>query len=102
MSWTPLANGFAACEDPELLQAICDRLGPGHIRVFAERWRARLPLPFTRADREAGYWWNISMRQVEIATTPPGATSAANRSTVARRRSYPGRWWSVARQVTIP
>jgi hypothetical protein len=37
--------------------------------VFAERWRARLPLPFTRADRRAGYWWDISMRQVEVATT---------------------------------
>ena len=32
-------------------EEICDRLGPGQIRVFAERWRARLPLPFTRADR---------------------------------------------------
>src|SRR5205814_3175013 len=25
--------------------------------------------PFTRADRQAGYWWDISMRQVEVATT---------------------------------
>ena len=37
--------------------------------MFAERWQARLPLPFTRADRQAGYWWDISMRQVEVATT---------------------------------
>jgi hypothetical protein len=37
--------------------------------VFAGRWWARLPLPFTRAGREAGYWLDISMRQVEIATT---------------------------------
>ena len=47
--FTELSNGFASCQDPAALQAICDRLGPGHIRVFAERWRARLPLPFTRA-----------------------------------------------------
>ncbi|HEX2819494.1 MAG TPA: hypothetical protein VHO07_04900 [Streptosporangiaceae bacterium] len=64
-----LSNGFASCEDPAQLQEICDRLGPGQIRVFAERWQSRLPLPFTRADREAGYWWDISMRQVEVAKT---------------------------------
>ena len=58
-----LSNGFACCQDPAALQEICDRLGPGHIRVFTERWWARLPLPFTRADRQAGYWWDISMRQ---------------------------------------
>jgi len=69
LPFTELSNGFASCEDPAALQAICDRLGPGHIRVFAERWWARLPLPFTRADRQAGYWWDISMRQVEVATT---------------------------------
>jgi len=69
LSFTELSNGFASCQDPAALQQICDRLGPGQIRVFAERWWARLPLPFTRADREAGYWWDISMRQVEIAKT---------------------------------
>jgi len=37
--------------------------------VFAERWQSRLPLPFTRAGRQAGYWRDISMRQVEVATT---------------------------------
>jgi hypothetical protein len=52
-----------------MLQDICDRLGPGTITVFAERWWARLPLPFTGADRQAGYWWDISIRQVEVAKT---------------------------------
>jgi hypothetical protein len=69
LSFKELSNGFASCDDPALLQEICDRLGPGHIQVFAERWWARLPLPFTRADRQAGYWWDISMRQVEVAKT---------------------------------
>lgn len=64
-----LSNGFASADDPAALQDICDRLGPGNVRVFTERWWARLPLPFTRADRDAGYWWDISMRQVEIAKT---------------------------------
>ena len=64
-----LSNGFAASDDPAALQAVCDRLGPGVITVFAERWWSRLPLPFTSTDRAAGYWWDIAMRQVEIAKT---------------------------------
>src|SRR4029079_13991959 len=52
---------------PEGLQAICDRLGPGTISTFAERWLAILPTPLTDADRAAGYWWELSMRQVEVS-----------------------------------
>jgi hypothetical protein len=44
---TALSNGFAACADPAALQEICDRLGPGTIHVFAQRWLHALPLPFT-------------------------------------------------------
>ena len=63
------SNSFASTDDPVGLQEICDRLGPGAIRVFAERWWARLPLPLTAADRAAGYWWDLSMRQVEVSRT---------------------------------
>jgi len=64
-----LSNGFAATDDPAGLQAICDRLGPATIEVFAQRWFAVLPLPLTDADAAAGYWWEISMRQVEVSRT---------------------------------
>lgn len=37
--------------------------------MFCERWWARLPLPLTDTDRAAGYWWDISMRQVEVSRT---------------------------------
>jgi hypothetical protein len=66
---TALANGFAATSDPAGLQQICDRLGPGAITVFFERWMARLPLPLTTADRANGYWWQLSMRQIEVSRT---------------------------------
>jgi hypothetical protein len=69
IGFTELSNGFASTDDPAGLQAICDRLSPGTITVFAERWWARLPLPLTAADRRAGYWWEISMRQVETSHT---------------------------------
>ena len=69
IGFTALSNGFAACEDPAVLQAICDRLGPGAIPVFFERWMSLLPLPLTPADRDAGYWWELSMRQIEVSRT---------------------------------
>ena len=69
IGFTALSNGFATCEDPAALQAICDRLGPGTINVFFERWMSVLPLPLTAADRAAGYWWELSMRQIETSRT---------------------------------
>jgi hypothetical protein len=51
------------------LQAICDRLGPEDVRAFFDRWAARLPLPLRGADREAGFWWALTMRQVEVSRT---------------------------------
>jgi hypothetical protein len=69
ISYRELSNGFAACDEPAGLQAICDRLQPGTIEVFAQRWLHRLPMPFGRKDQQAGYWWEISMRQVEVSRT---------------------------------
>src|SRR5260370_6444588 len=69
IGFTALSNGFASCEHPDALQAICDRLGPGAIGVFFERWMSVLPLPLTPADRQAGYWWELSMRQIETSRT---------------------------------
>ncbi|MFF3872215.1 hypothetical protein [Streptomyces sp. NPDC001978] len=69
ITFTALSNGFGSCTDPAALQNICDRLGPGTITVFFERWMARLPLPLTDTDREGGYWWELSMRQIETSRT---------------------------------
>jgi hypothetical protein len=64
-----LANGFASCSDPVALQAICDRLGPDDVQAFFDRWMAVIPTPFTAADRAAGYWWELSLRQTEVSRT---------------------------------
>ena len=69
IGFTELSNGFAATANPAALQQICDRLGPRAINVFVQRWLALLPQPFTDADRDAGYWWETSMRQIEFART---------------------------------
>jgi len=68
-SFTELSNGFASAEDPAVLQKICDALQPGTINVFFQRWLARLPLPLGRAGQDAGYWWELSMAQVEVSRT---------------------------------
>jgi hypothetical protein len=69
IGFTELSNGFASCTDPVALQDICDRFGPGTVQVWFERWMARIPLPLTAADREAGFWWDLSMRQIETSRT---------------------------------
>jgi len=69
LNFTELANGFSACERPERLQAICDRFGPADVQGFFDRWIARIPTPLTKADRQGGYWWELSMRQVEVSRT---------------------------------
>jgi hypothetical protein len=64
-----LDNGFAACDDSRRLQRICDRLGPGEIDRLLRKWLARLPHPFTAADRRAGYRYDISVLQAEFSLT---------------------------------
>jgi hypothetical protein len=66
---TALDNGFATCEDPAAVQAICDRLGPEQIDALLRKWLARLPHPFSAADREAGYRYDISVWQAEFSLT---------------------------------
>lgn len=69
LGYRALANGFEACDDPAALQAICDRFGPGDVQGFFDRWISVIPTPFTGEDRDAGYWWELSMRQVEVSRT---------------------------------
>ena len=69
ISFGELANGFASCEDPAGLQAICDRFGPSDIQRFFDHWSSVVPTPFTDDDRRAGYFWELSMRQVEVSRT---------------------------------
>ena len=69
ISYTALANGFATCEDPDALAEICERFGPADVQGFFDRWIWQIPTPFTAKDRAAGYWWELSMRQVEVSRT---------------------------------
>lgn len=69
IAFDALGNGFAACHDPDRLQAICDGLSHRHIRLLFERWMRHIPRPLTDTDRAGGYWWELSMRQIEVSRT---------------------------------
>src|ERR1022692_3051366 len=69
IGFTELSNGFASCEDPARLQRICDSFGPGTVQAWFDRCMARLPFPLTAAGRDAGYWRDLSMRQIETSRT---------------------------------
>ncbi len=69
IAYEALDNGFRTCRDAAALQKICDRLGPGAVQSFFGRWWRRLPLPFTDADVRAGYGYQMSFRQYEVADT---------------------------------
>jgi hypothetical protein len=69
IAFEALDNGFAAVGDVERLQQICDSLGPQQIDALLRKWLARLPHPFSPADREAGYRYDISILQAEFSLT---------------------------------
>jgi hypothetical protein len=69
VEFTDLSNGFAACNDPARLQAICDRFDAAIVQAWFERWISCIPLPLDPADKDMGFWWELSMRQVEISRT---------------------------------
>ncbi len=80
VGFTALDNGFASCQDPALLQRVCDRLGPGAVTAFFWRWQARLPSPFTRQDLRAGYVYELAFRQFEVSDTRVFDRPAAGRA----------------------
>ncbi len=69
VEFTPLDNGFAGCADPARLQTICDRLSPAKIDALLRKWLRLLSHPFSRADRAAGYRYDVSVLQAEFSLT---------------------------------
>ncbi|MCA1698628.1 MAG: hypothetical protein LC790_06895, partial [Actinobacteria bacterium] len=64
-----LDNGFRSTDDAEALAAITARLGARDVERFFARWQARLPSPFTAADRRRGYRHALAFRQLELSDT---------------------------------
>jgi hypothetical protein len=69
IGFVPLDNAFAAVDDLAAVQAICDGLDERAIEALAARLLALLPHPFTAADAEAGYRYELSVLQAEFSLT---------------------------------
>jgi hypothetical protein len=69
IAFEALDNGIASCEDPKLAQDIADELSSEKIDALAHKWLQRLPHPFTAADSQAGFVYNLSILQAEFSLT---------------------------------
>jgi hypothetical protein len=67
--YASLENGFLACDEPSTLQKVCSSLSPDHINRFFRKWLRKLPHPFSREDRRAGFTYNLSILQMEMSLT---------------------------------
>lgn len=65
----PLDNGIQSCGDPRRLQRLCDGLSAKKIDALVRKWLRRLPHPFSREDRGAGYRYAVSILQSEFSLT---------------------------------
>jgi hypothetical protein len=64
-----LDNGLASCADPQTAQAFADSLSAEKIDALVRKWFARVPHPFARKDRAAGFRYQISILQAEFSLT---------------------------------
>jgi hypothetical protein len=69
IAFEALDNGIRTCADPARLQELARELTPLLIERFFHQWLAKLPHPFTRADQEAGYVYQLSILQAEFSLT---------------------------------
>ena len=69
IAFDALDNGVLRCADPARLQALADGFDEQVMDALLRRWLRRLPHPFTAADREAGYRYQLSILQLECALT---------------------------------
>jgi len=69
IAFKPLDNGLASCAQAKIAQTIADSLSPQKIDALVRKWFARLPHPFNRADRAAGFRYQISILQAQFSLT---------------------------------
>lgn len=69
IAFEALDNGILSCDNPQRMQQIADGLDAATIDALLRKWLARLPHPFTPADRQAGYRYDISILQAEFSRT---------------------------------
>ena len=69
IAYEALDNGILSCAEPQRLQQILDGLDAERIETVVRKWFARLPHPFDPEDRAAGFRYELSILQAELART---------------------------------
>ena len=64
-----LDNGIVRCDAPDAMQAIAEEVTAPRIDALLRKWLARLPHPFTGADRAEHIRYELSILQAEFALT---------------------------------
>jgi hypothetical protein len=69
IAYESLDNGILFCDNPKRLQQISNELDAAKLEQVIRKWFARLPHPFTKQDRQAGFRYDLSILQAEFART---------------------------------
>lgn len=69
IAFEALDNGLLSCADLKRAQRICDELSAEKIEAFFRKWLRKLPHPFPRQDRAAGFRYDLSILQAEFSLT---------------------------------
>jgi hypothetical protein len=69
IAFAALDNGFRSVQDADALAGICQTLYYRDIEKFWARWQAVLPSPLSAEDRDRGYDYRLSIRQLELSDT---------------------------------
>ena len=69
ISFEALDNASRSVQDVEALRGICGTLWYRDLERFWERWLAILPSPLSAEDRDRGYDYRLSVRQLELSDT---------------------------------
>ena len=79
IAYEALDNGLLRCDDPVAAQQIANDLSAAKIDALLRKWLGRLPHPFTRQDRRAGFRYELSILQAEFSLTQIFDQPAAGR-----------------------
>lgn len=69
IAYTALDNGLLPCANPQRAQELAASFSAAQIDALIRKWLARLPHPFTREDRRAGYRYEPFTWQAEFSLT---------------------------------
>jgi len=69
IAYEALDNGLRRCGNPQRARELAENLSEAKIDALIRKWLARLPHPFTREDRRAGYRYEPFTWQAEFSLT---------------------------------